>query len=361
MKNVFLIVAIIVTTSTYAFVFPNDRMAFRVAVIEERTGLPIEGVPVMGVFSDVPTTWGGSGAERTENLLTDKHGECRFTGSSNNGQACYVVKKHLDYYAAPLVRCLATHRSRHGLFWRCEPYDHVYTTVLQRVEHPIPLFLKRAKLFDRENGIGGFDGTNAVLKYDLMAGDWLPPHGKGIFADMKVSANFKTNETVIINCDVPVILYDFHVKIDFDGDGNGLYEKDFKGENLGIKFREAPESGYVHTKAVQFGLRKRQTTLVKWTTVEYYKESRDDRCYCFRIRSRFDEKGNLVEAYYGKIYGDFRFEGSDKLGGFMGAEFDYYLNPKSLDRNLEWDMKNNLDPESKKRRPWEPPFYRMEP
>ena len=156
-------------------------------------------------------------------------------------------------------------------------------------------------------------------------------------------------------------MYDFHVKIDFDGDGNGLYEKDFKGENLGIKFREAPESGYVHTKAVQFGLRKRQTTLVKWTTVEYYKESRDDRCYCFRIRSRFDEKGNLVEAYYGKIYGDFRFEGSDKLGGFMGAEFDYYLNPKSLDRNLEWDMKNNLDPESKKRRPWEPPFYRMEP
>ena len=73
---------------------------------------------------------------------------------------------------------------------------------------------------------------------------------------------------------------------------------------------------------------------------EYYTESDDDCCYCFRVRSRYDGRGNLIEAYYGKIYGDFRFRGTDK--GFHGANFLYYLNPTSLDRNLEWDMKNNL-------------------
>ena len=73
-------------------------------------------------------------------------------------------------------------------------------------------------------------------------------------------------------------------------------------------------------------------------------DSKDpNRCYTFRIRSRRNEKGELVEAYYGKIYGDFEFEGDDKKG-LIGVKFLYYLNPTSLDRNLEWDMKNNLCP-----------------
>ena len=30
--------------------------------------------------------------------------------------------------------------------------------------------------------------------------------------------------------------------------------------------------------------------------------------------------------------------------GLRSVEFLYYLNPTPLDRNLEWDMKNNLCP-----------------
>ena len=54
-----------------------------------------------------------------------------------------------------------------------------------------------------------------------------------------------------------------------------------------------------------------------------------------------DDKGNLKEAYYGKIYGDFEIDGDEKRG-VTRISFMYYLNPTSLDRNLEWDMKNNL-------------------
>ena len=66
-------------------------------------------------------------------------------------------------------------------------------------------------------------------------------------------------------------------------------------------------------------------------------------CYQFRIRTLYDEKGNLKEAYYGKIYGDFKIEGDEKKG-LIGISFLYYLNPTPLDRNLEWDMKTNLCP-----------------
>ena len=47
-----------------------------------------------------------------------------------------------------------------------------------------------------------------------------------------------------------------------------------------------------------------------------------------------------LKKVYGKIYGDFEFEGDDKKG-LIGVKFLYYLNPTSLARNLEWDMKHN--------------------
>ena len=37
-------------------------------------------------------------------------------------------------------------------------------------------------------------------------------------------------------------------------------------------------------------------------------------------------------------------EGEFPQLSLIGAKFLYYLNPKSLDRNLEWDMKTNLCP-----------------
>ena len=54
-----------------------------------------------------------------------------------------------------------------------------------------------------------------------------------------------------------------------------------------------------------------------------------NRNYLFRVRTVVDDKGNIVSAHYGKIYGDF-------------MEFKYYLNPTPNDRNVEFDPKQNL-------------------
>ena len=51
--------------------------------------------------------------------------------------------------------------------------------------------------------------------------------------------------------------------------------------------------------------------------------------YYFRVRTKVDDGGNIVSAYYGKIYGDF-------------MQFSYYLNPTPNSRNVEFDPKRNL-------------------
>ena len=66
------------------------------------------------------------------------------------------------------------------------------------------------------------------------------------------------------------------------------------------------------------------------------------KCLCFRVRTKYDERGNVIEAYYGKIYGDIVMGWSYQ--GVSSVSFLYYFNPTLNDRNLEWDMKNNLCP-----------------
>lgn len=65
------------------------------------------------------------------------------------------------------------------------------------------------------------------------------------------------------------------------------------------------------------------------TPVEGNQDKR--RNYYFRVRSKRDEKGNIISGYYGKIYGEF-------------PEVTYYLNPVVNDHNVEFDVNRNLFP-----------------
>ena len=67
-------------------------------------------------------------------------------------------------------------------------------------------------------------------------------------------------------------------------------------------------------------------------------KQRKDIHYVFRIRTEVDEDGNIVEAMYGKVYGEIR--GGFSWGG-PSVGFTYYLNPTGT-RNLEYDPPKNL-------------------
>jgi hypothetical protein len=123
--------------------------------------------------------------------------------------------------------------------------------------------------------------------------------------------------------------------VKFTGEDNGLVEMP-SNKSDGIKIRTAPEKGYKSDYLVSRGRDK---------NVKYFRTSDPDRNFAFRIRTKKDKNGKIVSAYYGKIYGDIEIK---KLLGqtvFVATPaFLYYLNPTPLDRNLEWDMKNNLCP-----------------
>lgn len=231
------------------------------------------------------------------------------------------------------------HFTKKNIFGVWQPDNLVATIRLQRVEHPIPLFVKNVR---PKVASGTFDGTNAVLRYDLVLGDWLPPEGKGERADLEIRTKLTIDEVLQVGKykDWKKTFFTFSNTVRFPGEGNGC-RAEMTSPTAGIKLRNAPEAGYGKTIVNRFGV-KRKIVGPNVNEAEY-SDSNPNRCYYFRIRSRFDDKGNLVEAYYGKVYGDFNFHGRWDLG-FRGVDFLYYLNPKSLDRNLEWDMKTNLCP-----------------
>ena len=174
------------------------------------------------------------------------------------------------------------------------------------------------------------------MKFDLIKGDWLPPIGKGEYADICFTRLEREDLGIGTNFNGRTSLaYRDGMMVEFLGDGNGLIEIPSKKTD-GIKIRTAPLDGYKADYLVTKGKDK---------SVKYFTSSNPDRNFAFRIRTKKDKNGKIVSAYYGKIYGDIEIKKPYTVEVSVAApSFMYYLNPKSLDRNLEWDMKTNLCP-----------------
>ena len=71
--------------------------------------------------------------------------------------------------------------------------------------------------------------------------------------------------------------------------------------------------------------------------------SNPDLNYHLRVRTRLDERGNVIDAQYGKIYMDFEAKSNPNVPCF--GDFTYYLNPVPNDRNVEFgeNLFKNLD------------------
>ena len=335
MKNVTMVVAFVHCLCACA-----DTACIGAYVIDAVTQEPIPNIKVSASFSNDNgwKAWTESAPIYHDTQETDVNGFCALKGKTNIGRAgCGVDKQGEKYYGAG---GRGFHFTRKNFFGVWQPDNLVATIRLQRVEHPIPLCVKSVELTMRPEQETKDEGANAVLQYDLVAGDWLPPVGHGKIADltMKTHSNFVEHvKGGVVDFDC----YERSLSVVFPGNGNGIAPIVAKPTD-GIKVRQVPSSGYVPAVMKRFGRKKSIRGVV--ISPKFYSDEDPNRCYVFRIRSQYDEKGNLVEAYYGKIYGDFNFS---KVWYYGERQFFlYYLNPKSLDRNLEWDMKNNLCPNS---------------
>lgn len=320
-----------------AFETLADTVKFAVKVLDEQTGLPVPGVKVSAGFT---TDRGLLARDRYtcefKQYETDADGLIAARGTSNCGEAGWSVNRAEGYYCP--VHGNGTPRF-HGknLFGVWQPDNTVITVKLQRVEHPIPLLVKRTPggAFDscKEDL---FSKGNGRIMFDFIEGDWLPPVGHGKVADVEfVRLPHQSFGEVVGASGVKGESYRNSMSVKFLGEGNGLVEMHPFPEQA-LKIRLAPASGY----SPDYLCWKGEDAKLKWET--NYDENR---CFCFRIRTRRNEDGTIKEAYYGKIYGDFKISHtSDPFVPVAAVWMRYYLNPISLDRNLEWDRVNNLCP-----------------
>ena len=203
------------------------------------------------------------------------------------------------FYPSDVVNDLGT--SYDASTWNISP-----TLVLKRILKPIPMFAKRLR--------DGPPVADKAAGYDLEAGDWVAPYGKGIKSDFVFSAHHEKYSADD---------WDYNLVVSFSNPGDGIQAFKVSEAEMPSALRsphEAPEQGY-EPKWVKT---RRQTP---GQALDPILDSRMN--FFFRVRTVLDDNGNIVSANYGKIYGDF-------------MEFRYYYNPQANSRNIEFDPGKNL-------------------
>ena len=310
-------------------------------VVDGWTGEPLKNVLVRGGFDN---HWGwlavkGAPLPNESFARTDVNWFCRLRGRTNIGEAGVSVREAPPGFYRPRYGEGWSFR-RKNLLGIWQPDNLVATIRLQRVERPIPLFVKRvAKVSRGEFTADIFPKGEDTLRYDLLMGDWLAPVGTGRVADVTFTRHPREDLGEGVNgADVRGPSYRDSMTVRFPGEGNGLVEL-HPPPSYRLRIRTAPEDGYRSEYLCWKGRNKK---------LEHVGSYDENRCFCFRIRTRRDDRGRIVGAYYGKIYGDitFVYQFRPEFVPVASVCMSYYLNPTTpLDRNLEWDRKTNLGPD----------------
>ncbi len=202
--------------------------------------------------------------------------------------------------------------------WR--PDNIVRPVLIKRVIEPVPMYVKQVLL---EIPVLG-----QPIGFDFEAGDWVAPYGKGKSTDLLIEAKSRF-----------ATLEDFDAKVTFTFpkrlDGIVAFSSSQQSGSILTSPQLAPSDGYATTWS---------RTISRRPDAGRSDTATDENInYIFRVRSVEDEKGNVKEANYGKIYGEISF------GGFAQAKpsvgFWYYFNPKVNSRSLEFDTTKNLFPD----------------
>ena len=330
--NRLFIVTLMVNVAVSVFA---DNARFFVQILDSVSGKPVQDACVRGAFESRYPRWVKATEYSNFSAKTGEDGQLFFSGETNSGEAGFRIVKTQSHYGSPWIDVPYEKKRKFPFTW-WQPDNIVVTVFLQRVEHPIPLFVKQ--LFCRASdsvSSNYFDICKGKMEFDLMKGSFLPPIGKGECADICFTRLEREDLGIGTNFNGRTSLaYRDGMMVEFLGDGNGLVEIPSKKAD-GIKIRTAPLDGYKADYLVTKGKDK---------SVNYFTSSNPDRNFAFRIRTKKDDNGKIVSAYYGKIYGDIDFKKFTSKVPVAAPSFMYYLNPTSLDRNLEWDMKNNLCP-----------------
>lgn len=271
--------------------WPNRIIA---GVVVDETGQPVPDAMVKLSWST------GSGFDfnrpsprATEELATDAEGRFRGRGGSHH---CGMEVTKDDYYP---TRFSVSH----------ETPGEGLRLLLNRVRNPRAMIGKKAKL--------KLTGTNTRLQYDFVAGDCLPPLGKGVVADLEIEWTR------------PAVRHGEAWRQAFRsrilGEGNGVFAPEPPPGEVPVSrlrsLHEAPLEGY--EPSADFGNHFRGGNRVAY----------------LKIRT-----GQAGGPLYGKLLDPLSYSHYEDTDTF---EFVYVLNP-SGGRGLEMDMKRITVPSRRK-------------
>ena len=289
---------------------------FTVRVTDEKGSVVTNAQVHAGFVESIKPGWGwGGGKEKKWQGVSDTNGLC-VVKETCQGEAGVAAGKEGYYWSSGYKLRFTNYVGTLTQTW--QPWNPTVEVILKRIGQPIPMYAK----WIRDVKIPA-DGQ--PVGFDLMRGDWVAPHGKGETADFIYTFHREVGGKTGSGYQI----HDTTLTITFSDDGDGIQSVLLppRGGGSALRLpRETPEANYV-------------TNLVKNAYEHADKSSagtREDQNYFFRVRTKKDDKGNIVSALYGKIHGDFSQFDYGKL------TFKYYLNPTPNDRNVEFDPKQNL-------------------
>ena len=276
--------------------------------VRDENHKPVERAYLCGCFR--LERGGASGAEFEG--LTDKDGLFTVEGKTQ-GKVCYQVLKK-GYYGVmdyEFDLSLAIDESaQDGLIasGRWQPYGQKKKVLLKRILNPSLGNFKRMPYKD----IPAYDRWIGV---DLEVFDWLPPYGKGVCEDallrFTTSGKWHAGKPFSASMEMSFTNQPFA----------GVYIR--KKECSQLKSCHLADTNDMFlTRVLKYERLRNESGTVK---NECFTE---DEYLVFRTRTRIDEKGRLLSANYGKIYGSIGYVEA------FGAE-SVLFNSKLNDPNLE--------------------------
>jgi hypothetical protein len=220
--------------------------------------------------------------------------------------------------------------------------------VLKPIKNPIPMIAYAKSGF-------AIKELDEEYQFDFEVGELLPPHGKGIHPDIRVTMK----GTRIDNGPDEHEDIDFQASIRFSNPLDGFIEfavqpKDGAVGSSFISDYLAPESGYLPSLERKAVWGKARSLPGYWEHLN----GLERKAYYFRVRTKTDASGKIVSAHYGKIYGPLTLvpvlknQTASKRSIEANLSIsEVYFNPTPNDRNVEFDTKRNIISDGNVQRP----------
>jgi hypothetical protein len=266
---------------------PNIFQKITYTVVDIDSGVPVTNA-VMKVWrgDDIPVTSEGTLEYKNKNPETGSELKRTFSAPEYYKTEVSYVFERADWVTGKQL-----------------PWNPTREVSLRKIKDPVEMVS-----FIAPNGMK-IPATNAPVEFDVVAGDWLPPYGRGEICDVIFFASNNVPQDPLVRN-----------TLSFPNPSDGIqeYRPDEKQKQSEFIFPYlAPLDGY------QSKLEKSETTGVNPRTHNFVKDVN----YIFRIRSRKESNGD-VSALYGRVNGELTM-------GAHGIKFEYLLNTNETSRSLE--------------------------